>query len=123
MNVRPYLYPLLIFNFLGATGNYTAFVRVPSNSRFIWTHTVNGSGSIFGNIIHVNLFDSAKGPVTNAPINIVNFTGQPGRPFPLPEAYVFSAGSVITATYINTSVPVASTTMGIVLCGMREIIG
>lgn len=122
MIVKPYLYPLLIFNFLGAAGNYTAFTRIPANSKFIWTHTINGSVGLGTNILHVNLFDSAHGPITNAPINIVNFSGDAFRPFPLPEAYVFSGGSVITATYINSSVPVASTTIGIILAGMREII-
>lgn len=124
MKARPYLYPFISNTppIVPATESIITVTRtLPSYSRFIWTHTITAASdfgiSAAGNI---QIIDSIKGPVTNIPVSIFNFGGRPGRPFPLPEPYIFDKGSVITATIVIIQGDPVLTVAGIILCGFRE---
>src|SRR3990172_9048335 len=115
MKTRPYLYPLITGS-VPATGvsktvNATAVVLIPTNSKFIWTNTINCTfqTSSGGFLIEVMMFDSVNGPIFNEPLDIRHIAGdiyqtfslasRTYRPFPLPECYIFERGASITATY------------------------
>lgn len=138
-NIKPYQYPLLV-GAVPSTGivqtvNKSVSVTLPPNSRFVWTHTLNATVQLTagGNSIRLMLFDSIKGPVFNVGTNVTNIAGaiyqvfsaapRDIRPFPLPEAYVFEQGAVISATYTVVLTPNGGdpsfSSVGIILCGYR----
>lgn len=141
---QPYQYPLLVgaVPATGATQTVikTATVTIPPNSKFVWLHTLNATlQSATGTTsVKIMLYDSIRGPLSNVPILITNMAGatfqtfasapRSIRPFPLPEAYIFNKGAVISATYTIVLTPVvdvnnpAFTSVGIILCGYREAI-
>lgn len=145
MHIRPFQYPLLV----GAVPNpggssftvvKTATVIIPFNSKFVWLHTLNATiqdgGVINSTSVNTVIYDSIKGPICNVPTLIENLAGATFqtfaaaprriRPFTLPEAYIFEAGAVLTATYTifvaaaNGSAP-SLASVGLILCGYRVI--
>lgn len=142
MHVRAYQYPLIV-GAVPATGVNqtvirTASVTIPSNSQFIWIHTLNATVKTAAGIssVRTQIYDSVHGPIFNVPTEVDNiagatyqtFTAAPRaiRPFPLPETYVFEAGAVLTATYTIVLLPNGGNpsfaNVGIILCGYRSII-
>jgi hypothetical protein len=93
---------------------------LPAYSKFIWLHTLLAAP--FGPLGpgNIQIIDSAKGPITSIPVSIFNFSGRVGRPYPLPEPYVFEQGSVITATIVIIQTDPPLEFAGIIMCGFRE---
>ena len=141
--VRPYQYPLLVGAVLTTgvvqTVIKTATVVIPDNSQFVWTHTLNATlqTASGGVSTRVMLYDSISGPLSNVETDLSNLAGaiyqtfaaapRDVRPYPLPEAYTFERGAVITATYTvvltpNGGAPSLSS-VGIILCGYRVLQG
>ena len=145
--VRPYQYPLLVGAVLGTglpqTVIKTATVVIPDNSSFVWTHTLNATlqtapdGLVSGASVRLQLYDSISGPLSNVEVEVANLAGaiyqtfaaapRDVRPYPLPEAFTFERGAVITATYtvaltVNDSNPSLSS-VGVILCGYRVLQG
>lgn len=143
MTIRPYQYPLLVgaisLGILAArTIVRTASKTIPANSKFVWTHTLNSTlkASVGIESVKVMMYDSVHGPLFNVPTLVQNIAGatfetfaaapRAIRPFPLPEAYTFNAGAVLTATYTIFMEAVnggnaSFAEVGIILCGFRVI--
>lgn len=145
MKFRPYMYPLMV-GAIPSTGapqtvTLTAFAQIPANSLFVWTHTLNATlqatGGASGTKQLVMLSDSKSGPFFNEPLDLrliagtsfnasVPIANNGIRPFPLPEGHVFERGAVLTATYTFTLTPNGGdpsfANVGIILCGLREVI-
>lgn len=121
---KPYLIPLVSTIIPVAPQAFTIFSvtrQIPRNSRFFWTHTVQSinSAALTG-LVQVQIIDSVTGPVTTVPVSIELFGGPAGRPFPLPEPFIFQQGAIITATIkILTGDPLP-TFGGVILGGIRE---
>lgn len=139
--IRPFQYALLAGGVPAGTGARTEVrtvsVTIPFNSKFVWTHTINATIDVLADSgsIKVMLYDSKKGPVCNVPTLVENMAGatfsqasaapRAIRPFPLPEAYVFESGAVLTATY-TIQLPSGDPApeyigVGLILCGFRVI--
>lgn len=123
---RPYLYPFVSTTAPVVPQDFTIVSvtrQIPKRSKFIWTHSVQSIDSdALTAFVEIQLIDSITGPITSIPVSIGLIGGPPGRPFPLPEPFVFAGGSIITATIkILTNDPPPAFG-GLVLCGMREII-
>lgn len=140
MMIRPFQYPLIVgavTSAVTATITRTASITIPYNSKFVWLHTLNATvkdnaGSSF---VKAVIYDSVNGPICNVPTLVENMAGavyetfaaapRSIRPFPLPETYVFNAGSVLTATYTVRLAPNGGApsyaSVGIILCGFRVI--
>lgn len=136
--IRPFQYALLAGAIASEANEHTevrtATTTIPFNSKFIWTHTLNATLDTFADSgsVRVMLYDSKKGPISNVPTLIENMAGttfsrvsaapRAIRPFPLPEAYLFESGAVLTATY---TIKVLGTgeyvSIGLILCGFRVI--
>ena len=143
MKIRPFQYPLIVGavpNGGAANVNVTksASATIPFNSKFVWLHTLNATIQDNAGIVSVKtvIYDSINGPICNVPTLIENLAGatfktfsaapRSIRPFALPEAYVFEAGAVLTATYTifvaaaNGGSP-SLASVGLILCGYRII--
>lgn len=146
--IVPFQYPLIVgaisANAEGVplTLVRTATTTIPFNSKFVWLHTLNATISDTNTIIiptvRTIIYDSINGPICNVPTLIQNMAGaifetfsaspRSIRPFPLPEAYLFNAGAVLTATYTITMPPAnggaapSFASVGLILCGYRFII-
>jgi len=134
-----YQYPLLV-GAVPTTGEVQTVIKtssftIPPNSKFVWVHTLNGTiQSAFGTVsLRVQLYDSVHGALSNVPAEIENIAGaiykkflaapRSIRPFPLPETYIFNAGSTVTATYTVILTPNGGdpsfASVGLILCGYR----
>ena len=134
-----YQYPLLV-GAVPSTGAPQTVIKtvsftIPPNSKFVWIHTLNGTIQSAGGAVslRVQLYDSVHGALSNVPTEIENIAGdiyktflvapRSIRPFPLPETYIFNAGSTVTATYTVILTPNGGdpsfASVGLILCGYR----
>lgn len=124
MKARPYMYPFISTTIpvVPATESVVTITRIlPAYSKFVWTHTVLATPNVgVLNPGNIQIIDSVKGPITSVPVSIFNFAGPSGRPYPLPEPYVFEQGSVITATIVIIQADPPLSIAGIIMCGFRE---
>lgn len=138
--IRPFQYPLITgaipAGVAQRTEVRTVTTTIPFNSKFVWTHTLNATidGTANSGTVNLMLYDSKKGPISNVPTLVENISGTTYsiasvapriiRPFPLPEAYLFDKGSVLTAAYTIT-VGASNggspnyVSVGVILCGFR----